>query len=179
MELQIVAKNVELSEMARDRVQRKITKLSCHLRNITDAKVEIYHEGTKSPQQRYVAPVTLVSDGTILRGEERAADIYTALNGVIEIIDRQIERYKGKLYNKSRGNAPRKDDTGSFEGEDGMRIVKVKELVLSPMSAEDAIVQMDLLGHSFFIFLDSDTKNTSVLYRRHDGDYGLLESRLA
>ncbi|MCD6358391.1 MAG: ribosome-associated translation inhibitor RaiA [Dehalococcoidia bacterium] len=177
MEIQLVSKNVELSQTARERVQRKIGKLSRHLSNITDAKVEIYREGTKSPQQRYVAQVTIVSDGTILRGEERAADVYTALNSVIEVIDRQIERYKGRLYYKGRGKAPRKAEAESSY-QDEMRIVKVKELVLSPMSADDALVQMELLGHDFFIFLDSATKNTSVIYRRRNGDYGLLEAQL-
>lgn len=109
MELQIVAKNIELSETVRDRVQRKISRLSRHLHNITDVKVEISREMTKSPQQRYVTQVTLVSSSATLRGEERADDIYAAVDGAIGIIDHQIERYKGKLYHKGRGCHPNKD----------------------------------------------------------------------
>jgi len=179
MELQVIVKDVELSETVRDRVQRKVNKLSRHLRNITDAKVEIYKEKMKSSQQRYVVQMTLVSNGTILRGEERAANVYSALDGVIEVMDHQIERYKGKLYHKGRGEAPGKADLdAAFEDESEVRLVKIKEFVLNPMSVEEAVERMELLGHSFFVFLNSATKNTSVLNRRHDGDYGLLEPRL-
>ena len=178
MKLQIVAKNLELSQEVRGRVRHKISKLDKRLRNITDVKVEISQEVTKFPQQRYVVQITLIAGGMIIRGEERAADIYVALNGVIEIMDRQIERYKGKFYTRTRSSVSREPSRSFPEEEGNMRIVKVKELILSPMSAEDAIVQMELLGHKFFVFLDSATQNTSVLYCRRDGGYGLLESRL-
>ena len=175
MELQITGKNIELSQAIMDYVQQKIGKLDRHLPNITDAKVEISKGKAKSPQQRYVAQVTLNSNGTLLRGEERASHPHAAIDGVADVMDRQIDRYKGKLYDKGRGISLSKGELPSAEAEQTAKIVKVKKFEVKPMSPEEAADQMELLGHDFFIFFNATTEETNVLYRRRDGDYGLIE----
>jgi putative sigma-54 modulation protein len=157
----------------RNQVQHKMNKLDRHLPNITRGEVKISKEITKSPQHRYVVQVTLNHSGTLLRGEEKAADIYTAIDMVIDTMDRRIERYKGKLYQRGKRIIP------TLEQEQPKEVVKVKRFTAKSMSVEEAIEQMELLGHDFFIFTNTATKRLSLLYRRHDGNYGLIEPEFA
>ncbi|GAG41306.1 unnamed protein product, partial [marine sediment metagenome] len=105
MELQITGKNVKLVPTARRYIERKLGKLSRHLPNIVESKVEVAEEKTKSPEQRFVIQVTIDSNGTLLRGEERGENLFVAIDKVVAVLDRQIERYKGKLYDKGRGSS--------------------------------------------------------------------------
>ena len=177
MELQITGQNLEISEAVRRYIQRKLGKINRHLPNITAAKVEIVEEKTKSPQQRYVAQVTIDNSSTVLRGEERGGDLFTAIDKAAEVMDRQIEHYKGKLYDKGRGNSPARNETDE-EAETSPpspRVVKVKRFTVKPMSVAEAIDQMELLSHDFFLFFNADSEQVNVLYRRKDGNYGLIE----
>jgi putative sigma-54 modulation protein len=177
MELQITGKNVKLIPSARGYIERKLDKLNRHLPHIIECKVEISEEKTRSPEQRFVAQVTVDSSGTLLRGEERGDDLFTAIDRVVAVMDRQIERYKGKLYDKGRGNSfarsEFKSETGIDESE--QKIAKVKRFSVNSMTAVDAIEQMELLGHDFFLFFNADTDRLNLLYRRKEGDYGLIE----
>lgn len=180
MELQITGKNIDLSSAVRRYIERKLGKLSRHLPNIIESKVEIFEEKTKSPQQRFVVQVTIDSSGTLLRGEERGEDLFTAIDKVATIMNRQIEHYKGKLYEKGRGSSLAR---GGFseEAEEKQpisRLVKVKRFAIKPMSVAEAIDQMELLGHDFFLFLNADTEKINLVYRRRDGSYGLIEPEL-
>jgi len=103
MELQIFSKNMELTPAIQQYVQKKIGKLDRYLPNISEAKVEISEERTKSHQHRFTAQATLNSKGVLLRGEERGENVNVAVDAVAEVLERQIERYKGKLYEKGRG----------------------------------------------------------------------------
>src|SRR4030066_2237780 len=123
MELQISSKNMEISPAIRNYVQKKIGKLAHYLPNITEAKVEIHEENTKSPEHRFTAQVTLMSKGVLLRGEERGERVRVAVDAVAEVLERQIERYKGKLYEKGRGvsltrQAAASEETGALEADD-------------------------------------------------------------
>lgn len=184
MELQIFGKNMEVSQPIHDYVQKKIGKLARYLRNIAEAKVEIYEEKTKSPQHRFTVQVTLSSKGIFLRGEEKAENVYTAVDAVAEVLERQIERYKGKLYKKGRGvSLARKEyapqETIATEGAGSLpRVVRMKRFVVKPMLVADAVEQMELLGHDFFLFVNTDDDALSLLYRRKDGNYGLIEPEL-
>jgi putative sigma-54 modulation protein len=185
MELQIFSKNMELTPSIQNYVQKKISKLARYLPNITEAKVEIHEENTKSPQGRFVAQVTLSSKGVLLRGEERGERVRVAVNAVAEVLERQIERYKGKLYEKGRGvSLARQADV--FEGTAARgaskvspSVVRVKRFAVKPMSVAEAVEQMELLGHSFFLFVNIEGGTLSLLYRRNDGNYGLIEPELA
>ncbi len=179
MELQITGKNIDLLPAVRGYIERKLGKLSRRLPNIIEAKVEISEEKTVSPQQRFVVRVTLNSSGTILHGEERGEDLFTAIDKVAAIMSRQIEHYKGKLYEKGRGSSfARSEFSEEAETPPPRRVVKVKRFAVKPMSVAEATDQMELLGHDFFLFFNADTRKLNLLYRRKDGNYGLIEPEL-
>lgn len=185
MELNVAAQNVELTPALERYVQRKLGRLSRHLPNITSSKVEIAAQKTRSPQQRYVVQLTIDSNGTLLRGEERAGDLFTAIDKVAEIMNRQIEHYKGKHYDRGRGVAPPEIEqaTGDSSPETETTpatggVVKVKRFSIKPMSVDEAVDQMLLLGHDFFLFFNCETEKLNLVYRRKDGDYGLIEPEL-
>ena len=180
MELQIEAQNMELSPAVQRYIERKLGRLNRHLPSIVASRVEIIEEKTKSPQQRYVVQITLESRGTILRGEGRGGDLFTAIDKVAEVMDRQIEHHKGKLYEKGRGSSLARSEIS--EGVEAMepsrKVVKVKRFAVKPMSVAEAVEQMELLGHDFFLFLNADTNEVNLLYRRKDGNYGQIEPEL-
>jgi putative sigma-54 modulation protein len=176
MELEIIAKHLEDREAVEAYVDKKIGKLSRYLPNIDDGKVEIREEKAKSSQRRFTVQVTLNSKGKLLRGEERGDSVYAAIDAVYEVMSRQIERFKGKRYRKGRGVPSRPVLVEEAEAEP--RVVRVKRLVARNMTVADAAEQMELLGHDFFLFVNDDNKALSLLYRRDDGDYGLIEPEL-
>ncbi len=180
MELQITGKNIDLSPAINRHIERKLGKLSRHLPSIIGSKVEISEEKTKSPQQRFVVQVTVLSSGTLLRGEERGQDLFTAIDKVAEVVNRQIEHYKGKLYDKGRDSSfARGEFSEEIETLPPVRnVVKVKRFAIKPMSVAEATDQMELLGHDFFLFLNADTEEINLLYQRKDGNYGLIEPEL-
>ena len=178
MKLQIIARNnVEVSETLEAYVEKKIGKLSRYLPTIDEGKVEISHEGAKLPEQRFSVQVTLDSKGVLIRAQEESKDIRTAIDKVVDVLSNRIERYKGKLYDKGRGiSFARQGAAIEAEGiEAPKRVVKSKRFLVKPMSVDEAISQMELLGHDFFLFIDADTERLNLLYRREDGDYGLIE----
>ena len=179
MELQIAGKNMELTPAARRYIERKLGKLNRHLPNLIEAKVEITEEKTKSPQQRFVVRVTATGSRTSFHSEERGEDLFQAVDKVATIMTRQLEHYKGKRYEKGRGNSFAR---GEFSEEVEMiktpKVVKVKRFAIKPMSVTEAAEQMELLGHNFFLFLNADTEELNLLYQRQDGNYGLIEPEL-
>ena len=178
MELQITGKNVELTPTVRQLIEHKLGKLARHLSNIVEYKVEISEEKTKSPEQHFVVQVTIDSNGTLLRGVERGKDLPTAINKVAAVMNRQIEHYKGKLYAKGRGSSFARSEFKEEAAQPPRKVVKVKRFAVKPMSVAEAIDQMELLGHDFFLFFNADSDELNLLYRRKDGDYGLIEPEL-
>jgi putative sigma-54 modulation protein len=178
MELQITGKNVELTPTLRQSIERKLGKLERHLPNITEYKVEISAEKTKSPEQHFVVQVTLDSNGTLLRGVERGQDLLKAVGKVAAVMNRQIERYKGKLYEKGRGNSLARSEFKEEPAQPQRKVVKVKRFAVKPMSVAEATEQMELLGHDFFLFFNAESEELNLLYRRQDGNYGLIEPEL-
>jgi len=180
MELEITGQNIEISPAVRRYTERKLGRLNRHLPNIITSKVEITEEKTKSPQQHYLVQMTLDSSGTLLRGEERGEDLFTAIDKVAAIMDRQIEHHKGKLYEKGRGNSLVRNEfvEGTEATVPPSKVVRVKRFTVKPMSVTEAIDQMELLGHDFFLFFNADTEGLNLLYRRKDGNYGLIEPEL-
>ena len=177
MELQITGKNIELSPAVHQYVERKLGKLRRHLPNITESKVEIAEEKTKSPRQRFIVQLTIDSNGTLLRSEERGADLFTAIDKITAVMTRQIEHYKGKLYDKRKGSSFARGEFSKEVAEEqpSKKVVKVKRFTIKPMSVAEAIDQMELLGHDFFLFFNAESKGLNLLYRRKDGNYGLIE----
>ena len=176
MELQITGKNIELMPTVRQLIEQKLGKLARHLSNIVEYKVEISEEKTKSPEQHFVVQVTIDSNGTLLRGVERGKDLPIAINKAAAVMNRQIEHYKGKLYEKGRGSSLARSEFNEEEAAQPPRkVVKVKRFAVKPMSVAEAIDQMELLGHDFFLFFNAESDELNLLYRRKDGDYGLIE----
>ncbi len=180
MELQITGTNVELTSTIRRHIERRLNKLNRHLPNIMKSKVEISEEETKSPQQHFLVRVTVDSSGTLLHGEERGGDLFEAVDKVAAIMTRQLEHYKGKLYKKGRGSSlARNEFSPEIETAEPMgKVVKVKRFAVKPVSVAEAIDQMELLGHDFFLFLNAENEELNLLYRRKDGNYGLIEPEL-
>jgi len=179
MEFAIRGKNFEVSEPVKERIERKIGKLDRHLPNAGKINVDIAQEKTRSANTRYVVQVTMDSNGTLLRGEERADTIDTALDSVVNVLKRQIERFKGKFYRRQRRIAPEESGPATEQREETGNMVRVKRFPVKPMTLDEAIEQMELLGHNFFVFLDEESNSVSVIYRRGDGNYGLIEPELA
>ena len=185
MELVIKGKNLEVDSPAQEYIKSKLNRLERHLPDITEVKVELTKEMTKSAENRFVAQITINSHGTLLRGEERAPTIYAAIDIVVDVLNRQIERFKDKLYRSRRRISPVRKEMAAeqaqeeLEEEPAKRIVKVKRFPVKPMTPEEAVDQMELLSHDFFIFFNPEINRFSVIYRRGDGDYGLIEPELA
>ena len=179
MELQITGKNIKLEPAVHRYIERKLGKLGRHLPNITESKVEVSEEKTKSPKQRYAVRITVDSNGTLFRGEGRGENLFTATDKVVTIMDRQIEHYKGKLYDKGRGSSFTRAKLGEEAEAPQLRnVVKIKRFTVKPMSVAEAVDQMELLGHDFFLFFNAESEELNLLYRRKDGKYGLIEPEL-
>ncbi len=182
MDFQVTAKNVELTQAVRDYINRKLSKHDRHLHRVLESKVELQEEKTKSAQQRYVVQVTIDSNGVILRGEERAGDLFTAIDKVAEVMERQAEHYKGKRETKKTRNTSFARTGLNTETEAAPpleKLVKVKRFAIKPMPLDEAIDQMELLGHDFFLFLNAENEKPNLLYRRKDGNYGLIEPEIS
>lgn len=178
MELQITGTNVELAPEIQSYIERKLGKLDRHSPGIIEGRVEISEEGTKSPEERYLVRVTLSggAGSAVFHGEDRGEDLFRAVDKVNAVMKRQLERHKGKLYERGRRNSLARGKFAGVEAEESYRkIVKTKRFALEPMLLDDAIERMEELGHSFFLFLDADAGEMKLLYRRNDGNYGLIE----
>jgi putative sigma-54 modulation protein len=178
MELQLTGQGVEILPTVRSYIEKKFDKLDRHFPNIVKVIVELNEQKTKSQGKRFRAQVTLHSNGTLLRAEEQAENILVAIDRVVPVIDRQIERYKGRVYKKGK-NGPSIRTMNSEQEETFIpKLVRTKRFVITPMSVDDAIDQMELLGHDFFLFRNIATKEINLLYKREDGNYSIIEAQI-
>ena len=178
MELQITGTNMEIAPAIHRYIEDKLNKLNKHLPDIIDIKVEVSEENTKSPQQHYLVRATVNSGvgRAVFHGEDRAEDLFKAIDRVAVILTRQMEKHKGKLYNRGRGNPLVRGKFQQPEATKTVRqVVKTKRFIVEPMLQEEAIAQMERLGHSFFLFFDAEASEVRLLYRRNDGNYGVIE----
>ena len=183
LEVEIYGRSLEVTDRIKDYVAKKVGKLDRYLPGIEEARVDLaYVKSARSAGDRQVAQITVRGKGFILRSEERADDIFAALDTALDRIQRRMERFKGKHY-RGRGDGktvaqiteePVEEEEES--GELGPVIARRKHFMLAPMSELEALEQMSLLGHeNFFIFYNGNTNAVNVLYRRRDGTYGLIE----
>ena len=178
MELQILARNdVTVSPAIEEYAMSRIGKMARYLPSIDGGKVEISREGTRQPDQRFVVQATLNSNGMVIRAQEKGDDVRTAIDRVVDALTNRVSRYKGKRFEKGKDTvrtmepAPASDADSEQRG----RVVKTKQFTLKPMPVDEATEQMELLGHDFFLFVNADNGQANLLYRRKDGDYGLIE----
>lgn len=180
--IEIQARNMRLADNTREYVEKRAAKLERYLQEIDEVRVELAHVKTaRSANDRQVAQITLRGKGFILRTEERADDVRAAFDTALDKMQRQIERYKGKHY-RGRGDGRSAAEVVEEEGpvdETGELlplIAKRKKFVLVPMTEEEAVEQMKLLGHdNFFVFFNAEQNSIQVLYKRRNGSYGLIE----
>jgi putative sigma-54 modulation protein len=181
MELQLTGTNIQITPRMQRYIKGKFNKLTKHMPDVIDIKIEVSEEGTKSPQQRYLvrAAVNSGASGTIFHTEERAEDLQQAADKAATVLITQLEKHKGKMYDRGRGNQLVR---GKFNHEEppepSKKIVKIKKFSVEPLTEEDAIDQMERLGHDFFIFIDNKSDEVRLLYRRKDGNYGLIQPEL-
>lgn len=175
MKIIITGKNLDVSEGLRNAVEEKIGKLEKYFAEDTTAKVTLSVE-----KDRQKIEVTIPVKGNIIRSEQTSSDMYVSIDLVQEIIERQLKKYKKKLIDKKQ-NAVSFSDAFIEKIEDDeeeVKIVRTKQFDIKPMYPEDACVQMELLGHSFFAFVNAETDDINVVYRRKGGTYGILEPDL-
>ncbi len=179
--LQIYTRNLELTDRLRDYVDGKVTKLQRYLPNLDSIRVDLSESNNRDSTRRMVAQITIYVPKAILRAEERAGDIYAAIDAVMDKMSRRVERYKGRQQMRRRPAVAEPIVSPTTEAEmeqveeEVPHIVRVKEFEVSSILADEAIEQMELLGHRFFIFVDATDGRLSVVYRREDGDYGVLK----
>ena len=176
MKVTVIAKNIELTPALKEMVEKKISKLEKYFGPNVEARATL-----SAQKNRQRVEETIPFNGVLLRGEEVTDDMNKSIDLVEEQLVRQIRKQRTKLSRKNNSGSLRYPEFNSLEfknedtDEDTSRIVKTKSFNVKPMSADEAVLQMELLGHSFFVYQDADTNNVSVVYKRKDGNYGLIE----
>lgn len=173
MNVTVSGKNLEITDALRDNVMAKLEKFGKFFKEDTEA------QATLSVQKnRQIIEITIPINGSILRVEEATDDMYTSMDKALDKLNRQIQKHKTKLEKRYKGH-----DTIRFEyipdipDRDVQQpsVVRTKRFAVKPMDTEEAILQMELLGHSFFVYTNADTDDVNVVYKRKDGNYGLIE----
>lgn len=181
---QIRGENIEVTEAIRDHVEKKVGKLERYFNEIPDANA---HVNLKvNPDKKSKVEITIPLPQLVLRAEEVNDDMYAAIDLIVDKLERQIRKHKTKVNRKFRekGNMKEFFNTGvngtavavADEEDEELNIVRTKRFDLKPMDSEEAVLQMNMLGHSFFIYTDAETNGTHIVYRRKDGKYGLIET---
>lgn len=192
MEVQIHARNVDIKPQLREHIEKKTSKLDRYLPNIVDAQIDLTVQRQKQGGERAIAQLTVRDRrGTILRAEDKSqTDLAAAVDIVLDKMYRRIRSYKGKqrrrggerfaeLEPELAAAEPVPGEIAEEEMEEKLQIVRRKVVQVTPMSEEEAIEQMELLGHDFFVFLNKATNEISIAYLREDGNYGILEPEIA
>lgn len=172
MKFIIVGKNIEVTPGLRSAVEDKIGKLEKYFNADTEIHVTLSVE-----KDRQKIEVTIPVKGNIIRSEQVSNDMYVSIDLVEEIIERQLKKYKNKLINQKQSAGFFKQDfiDKDYMDEEEVRIIRSKKFDIKPMYPEDACVQMELLGHSFFVFCNAETGQVNVVYKRKGNTYGLIE----
>ncbi len=168
MKIIVRGKNIEVTNALKDYVEKKLVKLEKYL-DLSEAQVTLV-----VVKDTHKVEVTIPVNGMILRGEEATGDMYASVDLVIEKLEKQINKYKGRFNKKARIDGKVVPVTEDQNYEEPL-IKKTKRFAVKPMPVEEAVMQMNLLGHSFFVFSNAETEEVNVLYKRKDGNYGLIE----
>jgi putative sigma-54 modulation protein len=171
----LVGRNVEVTDALRNYVEGRLAKLERFSNQIIDAKVVLTVRTDSRTDRSHRVEVQINVPNGIIRAEETAADMYAAIDSAGELLERQLKRFKEKLISRQQ-YAELPEIESDIEDEPSKpEIVRSKRFEMRPMVAEDAAAQMEALNHDFFMFMNSETDKINVIYRRHDGNYGLLE----
>ena len=181
MRLQVKGKNVEVSESIKSYALEKLGKLDKHLNDAARLELELQVERNPSIAENQVAEATVWTKGPVLRARESSSDMRASIDHLVDKLERQARRYRDKRRRGARGNhdSPPLDTIPVVADEDSPLIVKTKQFAVKPMTPEEAVLQLELVGHDFFVFQNADTNEINVVYRRRDGNYGLIEPQVA
>jgi ribosome hibernation promoting factor len=175
MRLQVKGKNVEVSEQIRAYAEEKLGKLERHLNGPTRVEVELAVERNPSIAANNVAEATVWTKGPVLRAREATTDMKASIDQLVDKLERQVTRYRQKRRRHAvRGEHAQALEPPPDEG-DSLPIVKTKQFAIKPMSSEEAVLQLELIGHDFFVFRNAESNEVNVVYRRRGGGYGLIE----
>ncbi len=172
MNITVYGKNITLTDALKDVATKKISRLEKFFHKDVEAKVVLSVERKKQKVE-----VTIPFNGRILRVEEASDDMYSSIDDSVESLEKQIRKYKTKLEDRKYSNESIKFENVEplDDAEEEFKVVKTKRFAVKPMSIEEAVLQMDLLKHDFFVFLNADTEEVNVVYKRKDANYGLIE----
>ena len=172
MNLVISGKNLDITEGLRSAIEEKIGKLERYFTDTTEVHVTLSTE-----KNRQKIEITIPMKGSIIRAEEVSSDMYVSIDLVEEVIERQLRKYKNKIVDKQQAaaNFQKEYIDKDYEEEDEVKIIRTKKFGIKPMYPEDACVQMELLGHNFFVFYNAETDQVNVVYKRKGNTYGLIE----
>jgi putative sigma-54 modulation protein len=188
MDVLIKGRNIPVTEALERYATEKVERVSRFFdegRSDSRAEVELIHERNRAISEPEVAEATLFINGSVLKASEASEDMYASIDRMSDKLERQVKRYRGRQIDRWQGqlknNAPEVRDEAvqpfvvEEEEEIETRIVRTKQFQMKPMSEEEAVLQLELLDHDFYVFTSADTGDINVVYRRRDGNYGLIE----
>lgn len=177
MRLQVKGKNVEVSEAIRMYAEEKLGRLERQLADPTRVELELAVEKNPSIADSHVAEATVWTKGPVLRAKEASADMRASIDLLVDKLERQVKRYRQKRQRRNRRGDGRLPEANApaLDEEHPPSIVKTKQFAVRPMTPEEAVLELELVGHDFFLFRNAESDGINVVYRRRDGGYGLIE----
>ena len=172
MKVIITSKNIKTNDYMKDTVEKKMQKLSKYFSD--DISVNVMLSSEKNLEK---VEATIKAKGMVFRAESKSEDIYSSIDKVVDKLASQMSRFKSKLVKKHKGQPGIKfEEWPEPPAAEELNVVRTKKLELVPLTVDDAIMQMELVGHNFYVFVNDETKAVNVVYKREEGDYGLLET---
>jgi putative sigma-54 modulation protein len=185
--LTVKGRNLVLTDAIGSYAEEKIGKLGKYLASGSRCEVEMWAEKNPSIADSQVVEVTIFTKGPVIRAREASPDIYASIDLVFEKLERQVKKYRGKIVSRSQEGPKEALASEGFQAPEGTEepaeevgtplIVKTKQFMVKPMAPEEACLQLELVGHDFYVFKNAETNETAVVYRRRDGNYGLIEAQ--
>ena len=174
MKYNITGKNIELTAALENAVEEKIVKLDKYFNDNVTAQITLSVE-----KLSHIIEITIPFNGSVLRAEVEGRNMYNIMDDAVAVIEKQVNKFKNRLRDKHRTGSVSQFTPSFLEGADSaegeIKIDRTKKFAIKPMSAEEAVLQMELVGHNFFVFFDSETEEVNVVYKRKNGTYGLIE----
>src|SRR5437660_10007037 len=181
MRLQVKGRHIDVTDSLFQYAERKLGKLARHLSDTSRCELELSVEHNPSIGDNQVAEATVWTKGPVLRARESSTDMYASIDLVADKLERQVKRYREKRTRRqaehmAQHHAPSEQaQVATLPEEDEAMIVKTKQFNMKPMSDEEALLQLELIGHDFFVFVNAESDEVNVIYKRRDGNYGLIE----
>lgn len=182
LNVMVQGKNIDVTPSLKEYAEEKVGRITRYFEHVQEAQVVLSVQRRDNIGKAQVVEVTVWGDGIVLRGVDASEDMYASIDGVFEKLRKQIEKFRSKLIERRRTTESRKKDLAVASAEAALRgtpnsprIVRTKRFAMKPMTPEEAAMQMELLEHDFFVFRNTQSLEINVLYRRSNGDYGLIE----